>query len=492
MVKSTSSESNLWRMTWDEALKATGGQRLFADLQAGLSGVHSFSGIATDTREAMEGKLFVALKGQQFDAHQFLAGAVQQGAAGLLIHCDPEQLPTLIGQELWDQCYQKVVLIQVPDTLRGLQDLAHYWRRCWPMKVIAVSGSNGKTTTKEFLYELLKGEVRVHASQASFNNHWGVPISLLQASPDTQWVIQEMGMNHLGELTRLCEIADPDVALVTMVGQAHIGELGDQNKVAQAKEELYIASPRAVHIFNMDNEWTRAMYGRHQEQQPEVRRLTFSSFSKTADVSLRAESITLAELQLTGVIGGVEGQVRVPVSGRQNVVNLMAASAAALAVGLSPETIWAQLPKCRTGWGRHELIQIKNGVQVLFDAYNANPESMKALLNNLFEWGTEGRKVAVLGEMFELGDDSERLHRELGEAVALVGVDEVWFMGPHHRDFEAGLKQGGFSKKYVLSEAYEQSLAFQMGSVLNPGDVAIIKGSRAMKMERVLADWQSL
>ncbi len=473
--------------TWAQVIEATGGKLISQAASQDLS----FGAVSTDTRRPLKGQLFVALKGNQFDAHDFLTQALDQGATGIMVHLDQIALRQKVGEENWQKYSSRCAFIQVADTLRALQDLAYYWRKGSQFKVVAISGSNGKTTTKEYLGQLLEGDLRVHVSPASFNNHWGVPISLLQAKSNCEWVVQEMGMNHQGELTRLCEIAEPDVAVVTMVGQAHIGELGGQEQVAAAKEELYLASPQALHIFNLDNEWTSAMHARAKEKGSKAL-MTFSGFNASADVCLRAEQMSLAELEVSGHIAGVEGKARVPVCGRQNVVNLMAASAAALAVGMAPERIWAKLPQCQGSWGRSQLVRLAKGTQVLFDAYNANPESMKALLNNLYEMPVKGRRVAVLGEMFELGEAASRLHFELGQAAGLYGLDELWFMGPHWRDFEAGLRSSGFSKNAVLSEAYEQSLALKLGSVLNPEDVAIIKGSRAMKMERVLEDWQSL
>lgn len=460
------------QLNLSEILKSTNGR---ADHVV----VDTFRDVGTDSRESLKGQLFIALAGDRFDAHDFLNQAVTSGAKGLLIHRWTKDCDVL---------KDRATIIQVADTLKALQALGSFWREKNKFTVVGITGSNGKTTTKEFAKALIGPSRRCHASEGSFNNHWGVPISLLKAAPDTEVVIQEMGMNHRGELTELCKIARPNVVLCTMVGRAHIGELGSQAAVAEAKEEIYQASPEAKKIFNLDNEFTRAMFDRAGGSGKG--HLTFSSFSDKADVILRAEKMNDFRLQVVGRILGVEGRAIVPVVGRHNVVNLMAAAAAALAVGVGSSEIWARLPDCRGAWGRNQLVRLENGAQVLFDAYNANPESMAAMVKNLFEIEVPGKKILVLGEMKELGSESSSAHRELGEMVARSGFDVIWFMGSHAADFEAGMKAEKFSKTYFISNSYEESLAREVGSMINPSDIAVIKGSRAMKMEQVLQQWR--
>lgn len=462
-----------WKMSVEEIVEATGGQLL-------SSPVDSVGGIGTDTRKPMSGQLFIALKGDNFDAHDYLAQAVDQGATAVLIHRESKDLKAL---------KQKVSVIQVSDTLQGLQDLANYWRRINEFHVVAITGSNGKTTTKEFTQAILKDHKKTSYSRGSFNNHWGVPLTLLAAQPDSEVVIVEMGMNHQGEITRLCEIAEPNVVVVTVVGTSHIGELGSQEAVANAKEEIYRGSPQAVHVFNLDNEFTITMYEKLRGQVPESHQICFSSFRK-ADVSLRVNRMDMTSIEVSGRIREIEDTITVPVTGRQNVTNLMAAASLALACGLSPEQIWQSLPECQPTWGRNQLVETKSGARVVFDGYNANPESMAALLKNLFEWEVKGKKIAVLGEMLELGSEAPAKHQELGELVAGIGLDAVWFIGPHQDDFAAGLERGGFQKTLLLSDTYEQTLALKIGSVLNKQDVVVIKGSRGMKLEQVLKAWE--
>lgn len=460
-----------WNLTLKELVAAVGGQCLSQQAD-------SFTGVGTDTRKNLSDQIFIALKGDSFDAHQFLTQAVQMGAKALVVH-DQKIIP--------EDLKNKVTLVLVPDTLKALQDLGRFWRRKQAFKVIGITGSNGKTTTKGFTQTLLEKKFRTHSSQGSFNNHWGVPISLLDATPGTEVHVQEMGMNKSGEIKALCVIAEPDVVVVTMVGRAHIGELGSQAAVVAAKEEIYNSSPKAIKIFNLDNEYTMGMLGRHQKSASGY--ITFSTFHERADVHLRVHRMNFSGLEIKGHIRGVSGTVQIPIIGRQNVVNLMAATSIALAMGMEPEEIWPQLAECRTAWGRNQIVPLRNGAKVLFDAYNANPESVSALLKNFYEMDISGRKVVVLGEMLELGAESAKAHREIGEMVGETNFDIVWFIGPHAPDFEAGLKAAGFKNTSYISNIYEQTLALKIGSMLNEQDIAVIKGSRGMKMEQVLTAW---
>ncbi len=468
--------AKLWALSLKEAVQATGGQCTF-------QGNLTFDGIGTDSRKSLKGKLFIALVGDRFDAHGFLASAVTQGAAGLLVHKMTPEIQAVAD---------KIPVIQVPDTLQALQELGLFWRRKCGFRVVGITGSNGKTSTKEFLKAVVGPQFKTFASEGSFNNHWGVPMSLLAASPSDEVLIQEMGMNHSGELTRLAQIAEPDIVVVTMVGRSHIGELGSQQAVADAKEELYKACPNAIQIFNLDNEFTIPMFERGRKYLAKNRIFSFSGFRPEADVQMRAEKMADFQLEVIGHINHVNGRAVVPLIGRHNVVNLMAAAAVGIALGIAPKSIWTSLAKCRGAWGRNQLVHLKSGMPVVFDGYNANPESMAALIKNLLEMEITGKKVAILGEMKELGHEAARSHRELGELIARSSVDIVWFMGPHKADFEAGLRAEKFSKTYFISDTYEQSVALKVSSMLNPNDIAVIKGSRAMGMEKVLEAWHSV
>lgn len=440
----------------------------------------AFSGVTTDSREDVSGKLFIALKGDLHDGHQYINDVISKGAAAVLIH-DESQMDKDLKP--------KTSVVVVSDTLRGLQDLAQYWRKKIKAKFVGITGSNGKTTTKEFLNSILKTQYKTYASKKSFNNHWGVPISILEVSSDDEVAILEMGMNHPGELTRLSEIAKPDIVTCVTVARAHIGHFeGGIKGIAKAKAEIYDSNPQAEQIYNYDNEHTNEMFKKVSSNKS-IKTRAFSAYSAGAEVSLRAQKMTLESLVVKGQIGGVQGQCEVPVFGRHNTVNLMAASSLALAIGMEPDSIWAALPLCKTNWGRGELIKLPAGATLIFDAYNANPDSMATLVKNIFELPCEGKKVAVIGEMLELGKDSDSYHKELGEMLANTDFKLVCFIGSTGKAFEEGYLVSGNPKNLIITDAYEDSLAIKLQSMLNPQDIVVMKGSRGVKLERFLKVW---
>lgn len=456
-------------MTLSWIVDATGGEVLSRASE-------TFVGLGTDTRKDLTGQLFLALKGESYDAHGFLGAAVAKGAAGLLVH---EETPELAAFK------SKVTVIKVPDTLRALQMMGRKARRESKAVVIGLTGSNGKTTTKEFIAALLSPFREVHYSKGSFNNHWGVPFSLLQLRPSHEVGVIEMGMNHAGEITELVNIAEPDIVLCTMVGRAHIEYFGSIEKIAEAKEEIYeAAKPKATRIYNLDDPRVAKMYERGRAKFPAAKILTFSSRNGQADVSLRLKELTMRHLEVEGTVAGEAGVVRVPVFGAQNLVNLMAAAAAGLAAGLEPGEVWQGLSHCRTAWGRNQFVKLGSGAEMIFDAYNANPDSMAALLDNMKLVKGGGRKVGVFGQMKELGEQSPVFHEEFGRKAAGAGFDEIFFIGADNAAFAKGLVAGSYGGPVHLGDDYSEDLGRRLAEGLRAGDMVVVKGSRGMKLER--------
>ncbi|MGZ6480132.1 MAG: glutamate ligase domain-containing protein, partial [Bdellovibrionales bacterium] len=265
----------------------------------------------------------------------------------------------------------------------------------------------------------------------------------------------------------------------------HIGELGSQAKVAEAKEEIYLAAPKALHVFNMDNEWTMRMQTRSQAKQ-----IRFSAFRTDTDVHFRAQRLTWEGLDIVGSIRGIAGHTWVHVLGRQNTVNLMCASSLALAVGMSAESIWKAMGTIHdSAWGRNQVLPLTNGAKVLFDAYNANPDSMMALLKNLYEMDLEGRKFFVVGDMKELGSFTESAHEEAGERAASVGFEGIWYIGENANAFARGVAKVGKPKLFLTSPAFDSQIAKDFGKSFASGDLVAVKGSRGMQLERVVESW---
>lgn len=462
------------KMNLQQVLEATQGT-LVSEMQT------QFFSIGTDTRKDLTGALFIALKGEQFDAHQFLTKAADQKAAALLVHEVNEQV-----EELKNKC----TIILVEDTLKALQNLGHWARKRHPAKFLAMTGSNGKTSTKEFAAAIISSVKRTHFNQGSFNNHWGVPMTLLQTADDAEVALIEMGMNHSGELTELVKIAEPDVVVCTMVGKAHIEHFGTIDSIAEAKSEIYEASSaEVVRIYNLDNPWTAKMYGYAQILMSQgalsaKKIFTFSSQNPIANVYLKIESLTMSQMTIVGKIQDIEGRATVNVFGMQNLTNLQAAATLALTAGLTPEQIWKGLSFCKTNWGRNQLVHLKSGAQLIFDAYNANPDSMKALIDNIPLLSQDSRKIGIFGEMLEMGPQSPELHRDLGLWVGQAGFEQVYFIGAQDAAFKEGLQLANFKGFKSIEKKFDEKVAQDLGAQLKKTDVVLVKGSRGMKLER--------
>lgn len=460
-----------------EQIKIWTGGRLLSKHQT------EFSELGTDTRKDLKGKVFIALKGDQYDAHNYLDQAVKSGASLLIVHELKDEFKKLSDQ---------VSIIQVEDTLVALQQWAQGYRESLSTQVIAITGSNGKTTTKEFTATILGQYKKTHFNQGSFNNHWGVPMTLLEVPQDAAFAVVEMGMNHAGEIQQLVEIAQPDIVVCTMVGSAHIEFFGSSKKIAEAKSEIYQFSDEAtVRVFNQDQDLTFDMMYPVAKKFPASRMLSFSQKNKEADVFFRIDEATSKGLSISGSIAGVPGLAEVPVFGAHNVTNLMAASCLAYAAGMRPESIWHSLKHCHSTWGRNQFIQTERKVDLLFDGYNANLDSMKALIKNVVDLKLDQRKIAVLGQMKELGKLSASIHAELGELVGQQDFDFVFFVGENEKDFETGLIKAGY-KKYSVASELTTELKTQFIEYLQPQDFVFIKGSRGAKTERFVELCQPL
>jgi len=454
-------------LTVSEILKAVNGNLICGDTNAKINGV------GTDSRSDLSGQCFVPLKGDNFDGHDFIDSAITNKAALVITHKDIKTND------------DKVSVIKVKDTLIALQDLAHYWRKQLKAKILAISGSNGKTTSKEFTKCLMESSYKVTASHASFNNHWGVPLTLLSVNRDDDIAIIEMGMNHLGELKNLSKIAEQDVSVVTTIGRAHVGEVGSFESIIKAKKELYDYSPEAIHIFNLDNNETHKIF----EQSSCKNKMSFSNSKNEADVFLYAEKLELNKILIKGHIKGVTGESWVPIFGKHNVYNVMVAASLALTCSMSPESIWQNLSLIKGTWGRSEIKVSTEGYKLVFDAYNANPESVLALHNNVSELNYPGKKFFILGDMLEMGSESEQLHLQVIEKIKPY-YDGVWYVGQHTESISSLFEDDEIGKNVFLSSTYELKLAMKFHSMLNPEDLVLIKGSRGMKLESILEAWK--
>jgi UDP-N-acetylmuramoyl-tripeptide--D-alanyl-D-alanine ligase len=425
------------------------------------------SRISTDSRTLQAGDLFVPLRGENFDGHKFIQQAVERGAAGAMV------------EEGWKGATPPGFgLIRVADTLVAYQMLAASYRESLPLKVIAITGSNGKTSTKDFVAATLAKKFRVTKTEGNFNNHVGLPQTMLAASVDDEIAVWEIGMNHPGEIAALAKLAAPDVAIITNVGIAHIEFMGSREAIALEKGALAEAvGAHGTVILNADDAFSETIAKRTRAK---------IILAGIENGSVRAGDVRQSATgsEFTILEGAHRCRAQLPVPGTHMVQNAMLAVAAGRAFGLSLEECAAGLATTPLTKARLQIKEI-NGIQFIDDSYNANPESMKAALRTLIELDAEGRRIAVLGEMGELGDESERGHREVGEAAADLKVDELIAVGATGAPIARAAKKAGLESSVAVDSP--EKAAELLGENASPGDLILVKGSRTARMERVLA-----
>lgn len=430
-----------------------------------------FTGVSTDTRTIAPGTLFVALRGDRFDAHEFVADAVRGGATGVLVTSVP-------GGAL------DVVVIVVPDTLRALQHLGRAIRRASGTPVVAITGSAGKTTTKEITAALLAaGGLNVYRNPGNLNNHIGLPLSLTQLTAGYDVAVVELGMNHEGEIRALVALAEPDVRVWINVGDAHVGHFGSRGKVADAKAEiLEDARAETLLVANADDGLVTARIAAFAGRTV--------TFGESAGADIRATRV--ADRGFDGVDAHVatrsgEIDITLPLPGRVNLSNVLAAIAVAIEfnVPLARMTtrIAALTPVARRGWS----VVLPSGVRVVDDSYNASPAAVEATLTALGRTPVGGRRVAVIGEMLELGSSSEALHAACGQVAARAGVDVLVAIGGRAAEALAdGAVRGGLAPACVHRFADSESAAEAVHGLVAPGDVVLVKGSRGTRTDVVV------
>ncbi|HQK99800.1 MAG TPA: UDP-N-acetylmuramoyl-tripeptide--D-alanyl-D-alanine ligase [Smithellaceae bacterium] len=452
----------------DEILSACGGR-----LVSGR-GEDRLSGVSTDTRAIEKGNLFVALKGDRFDAHDFLTQAVDQGARALVVAEDRAALaPSAPG----------IAVVAVPDTLRALGDLAHAHRMKFHPTVIGLTGSSGKTTTKEMLAAILSAGKNVLKTEGNLNNLIGVPKTLLRLSGGHDLAIVEMGTNTPGEIARLTAITDPDIGLITNVGPAHLAGFGSLDAVREEKGSLFMnLRPSACAVVNIDDEAIRVIAQRWPGRQV--------TFGMGADADVGAKNIQkrgVRGVRFELVMGGSELTVEMKITGIHHIYNAMAAAAAAWAAGVDPEGVRSGLAAFSPVAGRMDMIELACGAYLIDDSYNANPASVREALLALKDLKDGHRAYVVLGDMLELGEAAVDLHRRIGRIVATIGVTAVLLRGDFAGDIAAGAREGGMSEDQIIVFDHEEEALRLLASRVQKGDWILVKGSRAMKMDRVAA-----
>jgi len=450
--------------TYLDLIEATGG--VGAGAPAGASGV------SIDSRGVVPGVLFFALAGARCDGHDFVEAALRQGAAGAVV--SRAAYPSRAAA--WRSCCARHFLIQTDDPLAALQRMATWHRRRFSIPVIGVTGSNGKTTTKDMIAAILNRRGPAAATRGNFNNHIGLPLSLLSITPAHHAAVLEIGISKPGEMKPLCEMATPTVGLVTNVGPAHLAFLASVEGVAREKGALLEMADTAV--VNLDDPHLRPWAARLSQT------WTYSE-NGPADVTASGVRPTPEGMAFLLHARGKEGgEVGLATFGRHQRCNALAAAASALAAGCTLDAVCEGLAAYRPAAMRMEWREV-GGVRVLLDAYNANPASMKAALGALAECATHGRKIAFLGDMLELGTDTPALHFDVGAFAAQCGLHRLLAVGVWAGDVVDGARKAGLSDAAGYATLAEAQTALWAG--VRPGDLLLIKGSRGMKMETVLA-----
>ncbi len=444
----------------EKVIEATEGRLISGD--AG-----SFSGVSIDTRTAKEGDLYFAIHGERFDGHDFLEDALMR-CGGAVVDSEPAALP------------ENKAVIYVEDTLKALQDLAHSLREDRDIPVVAITGSNGKTTVKEMAYAVLSHKYKVLKNEGNLNNHIGLPLTLTRLSEEDEVAVLELGMNAAGEIKKLREISDPSHAVITNIGSAHLGRLGSYEAIRSAK--LEILSGTAAAVLNADDNFLMSGI---KDFNGEV--ITFA-IRNDADVMARdIRQTEIGSIFTLDIKDDEAVEIEMHVIGRFNIYNALAAAAVSSSLGVSSVDIKEALEAYRPFPMRFEIIKAGE-VTVINDSYNANPSSIKEALKEMVAMRHKGRLVALLGDMFELDEFAEEAHRALGKMISEMDIDVFVAVGElmSFAADECISVRGDDASPVVQQFSSTEEAAENIVSILRPEDTVLVKGSRGMKLENVI------
>ncbi len=468
------------------------------------------TGVTWDSREVQPGWLYVALPGERVDGHDFVEAALRAGAAGALVMQSPGAAACLLAREMG------AAVIEVANTASAITDLAREWRGHLRGRVIGLSGSVGKTTTKNLVRDVCAAYGSVVATRGNQNNELGVPRTLLAADPETAVVVVEMGMRGLGQIAELCDFVRPDWGLVTNVGESHIELLGSRENIARAKAELYAALPAGVGraFLNLGSPYLGTLMEAGRLDERPVPLVGFDGRPDEAARELLERDETLCEsvVWAEDVSLDAEGRARftlcardhadredvslfpvverclcaLSLTGAHNVDNAVAAASVGYALGLDLETIACALAASVPEPGRQEVIAARGGFTIVNDAYNASPDSMRASLSTFAATDVAGRRIAVLGDMGELGDFAEASHRGVGAHVAALPVDRLICVGELAALIVEGARAAGMDAARISRATTVADVLEELDTLLEPGDAVLVKASHFMGLNRVV------
>lgn len=458
------------KITWDEIIKGINGRLMTGEPKG------EFCGVSTDTRTIRAGELFVALKGENFDGHDFVQQALTKGACGAIVSRGRGGVnPPVHG-----------FIVEVADTLHALGDIAKLWRERHPIPIIAITGSNGKTTTKEMVASILSRKYRVLKTEGNLNNLIGLPLMVLKIVDSHEVAVLELGMNAFGEIKRLSEICVPDIAVITNIGSGHLEGVGSIEGVARAKGEILDGlRSDGTFVVNIDDPYLRDM-----ARGWSGKLVTFGVNSPDAEIKTPFVDHNCcygSGMILSMLVNGRHVDAILSGLGVHNVYNATAAAAVAIAMGIDLDEIKKGLEEWRPFKGRFELIRLEGGVNLIDDTYNANPNSVDMALKALVDAKGVGRGFAILADMLELGESAPNAHYETGKKAAALELDYLFLLGPLSSTHTArGAKDCGMDEKRIIVLNDRNEAVERISQMLIGGDWVLVKGSRGMSMEKVV------
>jgi UDP-N-acetylmuramoyl-tripeptide--D-alanyl-D-alanine ligase len=452
-----------------EILEATGGELLVGE--AGKK----FSRVVIDSRSISSDDLFVAIVGDVHDGHTFVQDVVRRGVSGVMINKNSTgNIPVSDWQNL------NITCVAVEDTTRSLGDLAAYNRRRADALVVAITGSNGKTTTRRLTSAVMNRRFNTLSTVGNFNNQIGLPLTLLNLQRDHQWALVEIGTNSPGEIARLAEICTAEIGVITNIGPAHLEKLGSLDGVMREKGALlkHLKSGGQA-VLNADDRRIRNLAAQTERD--------VVLFGLCADATIRAEAIkeTISGINFTLVLPEQRIEVALGACGNFMVTNALAAAATAHLAGMSINQIKAGIESFRPAAGRMDIWQTPDGIHIIDDTYNANPESMQAAINTLKATSAGSRTIVVSGDMLELGEHAESMHKQIGAMAAASGIRKLYVTGDFAQAVAAGARREKMSAVNIFSGS-KDDIIDDLKQTLKPGDWVLIKGSRGMAMEDVV------
>jgi UDP-N-acetylmuramoyl-tripeptide--D-alanyl-D-alanine ligase len=455
--------------TTNEILKATEGELLCGDKTQG------FKKVCIDSRSIDPNDLFVAIVGEIHDGHAFISDVVEQGARGLMVSSEKARdFPISAWQT------RNIACVAVRDTTRALGDLAAFHRARTNAALVAITGSNGKTTTRQMTVAVVARKYNTLATVRNYNNQIGVPLTLLRLAPEHRWAVVELGTNSPGEIARLAQICTPDIGVITNVGPAHLEGLGSLDGVMREKGQLLDhLKAKGKAVLNADDRRVSKIADNTKQD------VLFFGFSEKAAIRATAVNEKASGISFSLDLPQESVTVDLKVAGHFMVVNALAAAAVGYLLELPAAEIKAGLETFEPAWGRMNILQTASGIHVIDDTYNANPDSMKAAITTLASLRANNRSVFVAGDMLELGAQTEALHRQVGVWAATANINKLLVTGEYADAVAGGAEEAGMQSKNIFTGSQEKILE-ALKDFLKPGDWVLVKGSRGAHMDTIV------